>query len=499
MQDFQVLNNNNTGYVSSVADGVCTIKLLPDLRIGELVSFSSLTGLVVSIEGSDNVKALILGDETLVHEGDSVLGTSEFLNIDINLDILGSVIDPLGNHLIDRSKGVYDEYLAEENIELLNQTKKIDIKAPGILPRLSVKEPLYTGILAIDSMIPIGRGQRELIIGDRKTGKTAIALDTIINQNSAKDASSFVKCVYVATGQKKSSIALLVKTLLKYDSLKYSTVVVSSASDSANLQYLSVYSGCSIAEYWRDMGEHSLIIYDDLTKHAVSYRQISLLLRRSPGREAYPGDIFYAHSRLLERASKLNANYGAGSLTALPIIETQSNDVSAYIPTNVISITDGQIVLDNSLFNQGIRPAINVGLSVSRVGSSAQPAPVKQVAGSLKLELAQYREVLIFEKVSSDLDDITKLKLKRGKAIVNLLKQDQFSTLSVSSQVVLIYAGIKGLLDSFSSKQIEAFKLSIVNFVKENDLEFDLFSKLGGTEQILIENVISYVSENVIK
>lgn len=497
LADFNLMNNS--GYVSSVADGVCSIKLLPDLKIGELVSFNSLTGLIVSIEGSDTVKALILGDETLIREGDSVFGTSEFLNVNTNLDILGSVIDPLGNNLIEKSKGVYDDLLDDENLDLLNQIKKIDIKAPGILPRLSVKEPLYTGILAIDSMIPIGRGQRELIIGDRKTGKTAIALDTIINQSSSKEVSSFVKCIYVATGQKKSSIALLVKTLLKHDALKYTTVVVSSASDSANLQYLSVYSGCAIAEFWRDMGEHALVIYDDLTKHAVSYRQISLLLRRSPGREAYPGDIFYAHSRLLERASKLNSNYGGGSLTALPIIETQSNDVSAYIPTNVISITDGQIVLDNSLFNQGVRPAINVGLSVSRVGSSAQPAPVKQVAGSLKLELAQYREVLIFEKVSSDLDDITKLKLKRGKTIVNLLKQNQFSTLSVPTQVVLIYAGIKGLLDNFTTKQIEFFKSYVINFAKEISLEFDLTKKLDEEEQMLIENIVLFSQGGVEK
>jgi len=346
-------------------------------------------------------------------------------------------------------------------------------------------------------MVPIGKGQRELIIGDRKTGKTSICIDTIINQKLLlQDSSESLKCIYVSIGQKRSSLALLVKKLKEFDAFSYTTVVAATSSDSASLQFLAPYLGCALGEYYRNLGEHAIIVYDDLSKQAVAYRQMSLLLRRPPGREAYPGDIFYIHSRLLERAAMMNEDYGHGSLTALPIIETQAGDVSAYIPTNVISITDGQIVLDNSLFYKGIRPAVNVGLSVSRVGSSAQIPAMKQIAGSLKLELAQYREVLIFEKVGGDLDEITKLKLKRGKTLVDLLKQKQFSPLSVDHQIFLIYAGTKGYLDGVSSFDIDLFKLELFNFLnkvllKEKTL-FDRDKKLDSVDEIFISNVIKF-------
>ena len=394
----------------------------------------------------------------------------------------------------------------EDDESLLVQWRKADVKAPGIIPRLSVKEPVYTGLIVIDSMVPIGRGQRELIIGDRKTGKTSIVLDTIINQNLiTDDFDALIKCVYVSIGQKASSVALLSRKLQEFDAAFYTTIVAATASDSASLQFLAPYVGCAVAEYYRDCGEHAIVVYDDLSKQAVAYRQMSLLLRRPPGREAYPGDVFYIHSRLLERAAKLNEEYGAGSLTALPIIETQAGDVSAYIPTNVISITDGQIVLDNALFYKGVRPAVNVGLSVSRVGSSAQIPAMKQVAGSLKLELAQYREVLVFEKVGGDLDEITKLKLKRGRVLVDILKQKQFSPLSVDSQIILIYAGTKGYIDSLSTDQVELFKVKLADFVEElrdetgREVElFDRDKKLDELDEIFIVNLIKFFLSEIL-
>jgi len=376
------------------------------------------------------------------------------------------------------------------------------VKAPGIIPRQGVKEPMYTGLVIIDSMVPIGRGQRELIIGDRKTGKTSIAVDAIINQLQVSNTfEEVVKCVYVSIGQKRSSVALLVKKLEEWGAMDYTVVVAATASDAASLQFIAPYVGCAIGEHYRDRGEHALVIYDDLSKQAVAYRQMSLLLRRPPGREAYPGDIFYLHSRLLERAAKMSTQYGGGSLTALPIIETQAGDVSAYIPTNVISITDGQIILDNNLFYKGIRPAVNVGLSVSRVGSSAQIPAMKQFAGSLKLELAQYREVLVFEKIGGDLDEITKLKLKRGRVLVEMLKQKQFNTLTVDQQIFIIYAGTKGFIDDLTTEQIEHFKkelLAVVDELFEDQTEiFDRKGKLDEADELFIANVIRLALDRV--
>ena len=415
------------GQVLSIGDGIARIHGLDNVQAGEMVAFADGTkGMALNLE-DDNVGVVLFGSDSAIKEGDTVKRTNTIVDVPVGKSLLGRVVDALGNPI--DGKG---------NIES-DTRSRIEVKAPGIIPRKSVSEPMQTGLKAIDSLIPVGRGQRELIIGDRQTGKTAIAIDAIINQksiNEGNDESKKLYCVYVGIGQKRSSIAQIVKTLEEAGAMEYTTVVSASASDAAPLQFLAPYTGCSIAEYFRDNGMHALIIYDDLSKQAVAYRQMSLLLRRPPGREAFPGDVFYLHSRLLERAAKLNDDQGGGSLTALPIIETQANDVSAFIPTNVISITDGQIFLETELFNQGIRPAVNVGLSVSRVGSAAQTKAMKKVAGSIKLELAQYREMAAFAQFGSDLDASTQRLLNRGSKLTELLKQNQYSPLSVAEQVI---------------------------------------------------------------
>lgn len=408
---------------------------------------------------ADNVGIVIFGNDRLIKEGDIVRRTGNIVDVPTGEGLLGRVVDALGNPI--DGKGPL------QNVK----RQRVSVKAPGIITRESVREPMQTGIKSIDSMVPIGRGQRELIIGDRQTGKTAVALDTIINQqkwNSGTDESKKLYCVYVAIGQKRSTVAQFVQTLEKYDALKYSVVVAATASEAAPLQYLAPYSGCAIGEYFRDNGKHALIIYDDLSKQAVAYRQMSLLLRRPPGREAYPGDVFYLHSRLLERAAKMNRSLGGGSLTALPIIETQGGDVSAYIPTNVISITDGQIFLEAELFFKGVRPAINVGLSVSRVGSAAQIKAMKQVAGSLKLFLAQYREVAAFAQFGSDLDASTQFLLNRGARLTELLKQAQYKPYPVEEQVVIIFAGVNGFLDKLEVKKVPSFEAKMIPYFQAN-------------------------------
>ncbi len=453
--NFEENDFSDYGYVVSIGDGVAKVSGLDDIQVGELVTFSNnISGIALNLE-RDFVGIAIFGNDSLVSEGDSVKRSFSILSIPTGPTLLGRVVDSLGN-TIDGLKKEIDK----------NTLRQIEVKAPGIIDRESVKEPVQTGILAIDSMIPIGRGQRELIIGDRQTGKTAIAIDTIINQkflHQEKNNRNRIFCIYVAVGQKRSTVAQLVERLKKEDAFHYTTVVSATASEAAALQYLAPYSGATLGEYFRDSGQHALIIYDDLSKQAVAYRQMSLLLRRPPGREAYPGDVFYLHSRLLERAAKLSTELGGGSLTALPIIETQQGDVSAYIPTNVISITDGQIFLEKELFNRSIIPAINVGLSVSRVGSAAQVAPMKKVAGSLKLELAQYREVEAFVSFAADLDETTLQTLARGSRLVELLKQKQFSPLLVVQQVILVYAGLSGKLDKISLDKISLASQYILN------------------------------------
>lgn len=408
---------------------------------------------------ADNVGIVIFGNDRLIKEGDTVRRTGNIVDVPTGEGLLGRVVDALGNPI--DGKGPLTNV----------KRQRVSVKAPGIITRESVREPMQTGIKSIDSMVPIGRGQRELIIGDRQTGKTAVALDTIINQqkwNESDDESKKLYCVYVAIGQKRSTVAQFVQTLEKYDALKYSVVVAATASEAAPLQYLAPYSGCAMGEYFRDNGKHALIIYDDLSKQAVAYRQMSLLLRRPPGREAYPGDVFYLHSRLLERAAKMNKSLGGGSLTALPIIETQGGDVSAYIPTNVISITDGQIFLEAELFFKGVRPAINVGLSVSRVGSAAQIKAMKQVAGSLKLFLAQYREVAAFAQFGSDLDASTQFLLNRGARLTELLKQAQYKPYPVEEQVVIIFSGVNGFLDKLEVKKVPAFEAKLIPYFRNN-------------------------------
>lgn len=410
----------------------------------------------------DNVGIVIFGNDRLIKEGDTVRRTGNIVDVPTGEGLLGRVVDALGNPI--DGKGPLTNV----------KRQRVSVKAPGIIPRQSVREPMQTGIKSIDSMVPIGRGQRELIIGDRQTGKTAIALDTIINQknwNNGTDEDKKLYCVYVAIGQKRSTVAQFVRSLEENDALKYSVVVAATASEAAPLQYLAPYTGCAIGEHFRDNGKHALIIYDDLSKQAVAYRQMSLLLRRPPGREAYPGDVFYLHSRLLERAAKMSKAFGGGSLTALPIIETQGGDVSAYIPTNVISITDGQIFLEAELFFKGVRPAINVGLSVSRVGSAAQIKAMKQVAGSLKLFLAQYREVAAFAQFGSDLDASTQFLLNRGARLTELLKQAQYRPLPVEQQVVVIFSGVNGFLDKLDVKKVTAFEASLIPYISENHPE----------------------------
>ena len=444
---------SDVGQVLSVGDGIARIYGLDNVRAGEMVEFpGGIKGMALNLE-SDNVGVVIFGDDRGIKEGDTVKRLGEIVDVPVGKALLGRVVNPLGEPI--DGKGPIKT----------KERRRVDVKAPGIIPRKSVHEPVQTGIKAIDALIPIGRGQRELIIGDRQTGKTAVAVDAILNQKAAFDEdrdNDKLYCVYVVIGQKRSTVAQLVKTLEENGAMDYSIIVSATASEPAPLQYLAPFAGCAMGEYFRDNGMHGLIIYDDLSKQAVAYRQMSLLLRRPPGREAYPGDVFYLHSRLLERAAKMNDEQGAGSLTALPIIETQGNDVSAFIPTNVISITDGQIFLETDLFYQGIRPALNVGLSVSRVGSSAQIKAMKQVAGPIKGELAQYREMAAFAQFGSDLDASTQKLLARGERLTELLKQDQYSPLQVEEQVCVIYAGTRGYLDNVDTKAVGKYEKELL-------------------------------------
>jgi F-type H+-transporting ATPase subunit alpha len=445
------------GQVLSVGDGVARVYGLDNVRAGEMVEFpGGIKGMALNLE-VDNVGIVIFGDDRDIGEGDTVKRTGAIVDVPVGPGLLGRVVDALGNPI--DGKGPIESA----------ERRRGEVKAPGIIPRKSVHEPMQTGLKAIDSLIPVGRGQRELIIGDRQTGKTAIALDTIINQkgiNASDDESQKLYCIYVAVGQKRSSVAQFVKTLEDNGALEYSIIVAATASEPAPLQFLAPYTGCTMGEYFRDNGGHAVIFYDDLSKQAVAYRQMSLLLRRPPGREAYPGDVFYLHSRLLERAAKMNEDNGAGSLTALPVIETQAGDVSAYIPTNVISITDGQIFLETALFYKGIRPALNVGLSVSRVGSAAQIKAMKQVAGTIKLELAQYREMEAFSQFASDLDAATQRLLARGVRLTELLKQPQYRPLPVEEQVVVIYSGVRGYLDKLPVEKVTEFEQRLLSEVR---------------------------------
>ena len=443
------------GKVLSVGDGIARVHGLDEIKAGEMVEFDGgISGMALNLE-KDNVGIVIFGSDKDIKEGDTVKRTGSIVDVPAGKGLLGRVVDALGNPI--DGKG------ALKNVK----RERVETKAPGIMPRQSVHEPMQTGLKAIDSLIPIGRGQRELIIGDRQTGKTAIAIDTFLNQKAVNDAagkdeSKKLFCIYVAVGQKRSTVAQIVKTLEENGALDYTIIVAATASDHAPMQFLAPYSAATMGEYFRDNGMHAVIVYDDLSKQAVAYRQMSLLLRRPPGREAYPGDVFYLHSRLLERAAKLNSDNGSGSLTALPVIETQGGDVSAFIPTNVISITDGQIFLETELFYKGIRPAVNVGLSVSRVGSSAQIKAMKQVAGTIKLDLAQYREMAAFAQFASDLDASTRQLLARGERLTELLKQPQYSPLSVEEQVCVIYSGVKGYLDKISINQIGDFEKALL-------------------------------------
>jgi F-type H+-transporting ATPase subunit alpha len=447
------------GQVLAVGDGIARVYGLDNVQSGEMVEFpGGIKGMALNLE-TDNVGVVIFGDDSTIKEGDTVKRTGTIVDVPVGKALLGRVMDGLGN-VID-GKG-----------DLGNTERRLaELKAPGIIPRRSVHEPVQTGLKAVDALIPVGRGQRELIIGDRQTGKTAVILDTIINQKKINDAATSDKdklfCIYVAVGQKRSTVAQVVKTLADYGALEYTIIVAATASDPAPMQFMAPYTGCAMGEYFRDNGMHAVIFYDDLSKQAVAYRQMSLLLRRPPGREAYPGDVFYLHSRLLERAAKLNEANGSGSLTALPVVETQANDVSAYIPTNVISITDGQIFLETSLFYQGIRPALNVGISVSRVGSSAQIKAMKQVAGSIKLELAQYREMKAFAQFASDLDPATQRLLARGERLTELLKQPQYKPVPIEEQVVVIFAGTKGYLDKIAVRDVGRFESSMLGAMRE--------------------------------
>ncbi|MBB5753501.1 F0F1 ATP synthase subunit alpha [Prosthecomicrobium pneumaticum] len=444
---------SEVGQVLSVGDGIARVYGLDNVQAGEMVEFpGGIRGMALNLE-VDNVGIVIFGNDRDIKEGDTVKRTGAIVDVPVGKGLLGRVVDALGNPI--DGKGPIEA----------TERRRVDVKAPGIIPRKSVHEPMQTGLKAIDAMIPIGRGQRELIIGDRQTGKTAVALDAILNQKSVNDTgdeSRKLYCVYVAIGQKRSTVAQFVKTLEERGALDYSIVVAATASDPAPMQFLAPFAGCAMGEFFRDNGMHALIVYDDLSKQAVAYRQMSLLLRRPPGREAYPGDVFYLHSRLLERAAKMNDENGNGSLTALPVIETQANDVSAYIPTNVISITDGQIFLETDLFYQGVRPAVNVGLSVSRVGSAAQIKAMKQVAGPIKGELAQYREMAAFAQFGSDLDATTQRLLNRGARLTELLKQPQFSPLKVEEQVAVIFAGVNGYLDRVPVAKVQEFERSLL-------------------------------------
>ena len=481
------------GQVLSVGDGIARVYGLDNVQAGEMVEFpGGISGMALNLE-SDNVGVVIFGDDRGIKEGDTVKRTGSIVDAPVGRELLGRVVDALGNPI----DGKGDITSKERSI--------VDVRAPGIIPRKSVHEPVQTGLKAIDSLVPVGRGQRELVIGDRQTGKTAVAIDTILNQkaiNDGDDESKKLYCVYVAIGQKRSTVAQIVKELDERGALEYTVVVAATASEPAPLQYLAPYTGSAIGEWFRDNKMHSLIIYDDLSKQAVAYRQMSLLLRRPPGREAYPGDVFYLHSRLLERSAKLNEDNGAGSMTALPIIETQGGDVSAYIPTNVISITDGQIFLETDLFYQGIRPAINVGLSVSRVGSSAQIKAMKQVAGSIKLELAQYREMAAFAQFGSDLDAATQQLLARGARLTELLKQGQYQPLSVEEQVVVIYSGVKGYLDNIEISDIAKFEEALLSNLRASKNILDVIKEKAALDEDIeksITDLITEVSKEFIK
>src|SRR6186713_2467651 len=451
---------SEVGQVLSVGDGIARIHGLDNVQAGEMVAFANgVQGMALNLE-ADNVGVVIFGSDAEIKEGDVVKRTGTIVDVPVGKGLLGRVVDALGNPIDGKGPIVSD------------QRSRVEVKAPGIIPRKSVHEPVQTGLKALDALVPVGRGQRELIIGDRQTGKSAVAIDTFINQktaNAGDDESKKLYCIYVAIGQKRSTVAQLVRTLEENGAMEYSIVVAATASDPAPMQFLAPYTGCTMGEYFRDNGMHAVIFYDDLSKQAVAYRLMSLLLRRPPGREAYPGDVFYLHSRLLERAAKMNDANGAGSLTALPVIETQAGDVSAYIPTNVISITDGQIFLETDLFYQGIRPAINVGLSVSRVGSAAQTKAMKSVAGSIKLELAQYREMAAFAQFGSDLDAATQRLLNRGARLTELLKQPQYSPLTNAEQVVVIYAGTHGYLDKLPVKDVGRFERGLLAHLRSSD------------------------------
>ncbi len=449
------------GQVLSVGDGIARIYGLDNVQAGEMVEFSDGSkGMALNLE-SENVGVVIFGDDRAIKEGDTVKRTGAIVDTHVGKELLGRVVDGLGNPI--DGKGALDKGIKRSRVE---------VKAPGIIPRKSVSEPMQTGLKSIDSLVPIGRGQRELIIGDRQTGKTAVAIDAIINQkkiNESNDEKQKLYCVYVAIGQKRSTVRQIEKTLEEAGAMEYTTIVAATASDAAPLQFLAPYTGCSMGEYFRDNGMHALIIYDDLSKQAVAYRQMSLVLRRPPGREAFPGDVFYLHSRLLERASKLSEDLGGGTLTALPVIETQEGDVSAYIPTNVISITDGQIYLETNLFNSGVRPAIDVGLSVSRVGGNAQIKAMKSVAGTLRLDLAQFRELEAFAKFGSDLDKATQAQLTRGERMVEILKQNQYVPMDVAKQIAIIFAGTKGLLDDVPANQVNEFETGLFDYLDANN------------------------------
>jgi F-type H+-transporting ATPase subunit alpha len=463
---------SEVGQVLSVGDGIARAYGLDNVQAGEMVEFENgIRGMALNLE-TDNVGIVIFGEDREIKEGQTVKRTGAIVDVPVGKGLLGRVVDALGNPIDGKGP-------------VKGERRRVDVKAPGIIPRKSVHEPMATGLKAIDALIPIGRGQRELIIGDRQTGKTAIALDTILNQkplNATGDEKVKLYCVYVAIGQKRSTVAQFVRVLEEQGALDYSIIVAATASDPAPMQYLAPFSGCTMGEYFRDNGMHAVIIYDDLSKQAVAYRQMSLLLRRPPGREAYPGDVFYLHSRLLERAAKMNDDRGAGSLTALPVIETQANDVSAYIPTNVISITDGQIFLETDLFYQGIRPAVNVGLSVSRVGSSAQTKAMKKVAGRIKGELAQYREMAAFAQFGSDLDATTQRLLHRGSRLTELLKQPQFSPLKMEEQVCVIYAGVNGYLDPIPLPRVRAFEDGLLAALRNQHV--DLLTEIRNSRDL---------------
>ncbi|MBL95253.1 MAG: F0F1 ATP synthase subunit alpha [Magnetovibrio sp.] len=489
--DFESISQvAEVGQVLSVGDGIARVYGLDQIQAGEMVEFpGGIKGMALNLE-SDNVGVVIFGEDRTIKEGDTVKRTGTIVDTPVGMGLLGRVVDGLGNPI--DGKGPIEG----------SDRAQVEVKAPGIIPRKSVHEPMQTGLKAIDSLIPIGRGQRELIIGDRQTGKTAVIIDTIINQKSVNESENDNEklfCIYVAIGQKRSTVAQLVKTLEDYDALKYSIIVAATASDPAPMQFLAPYTGCTMGEFFRDNGKHAVIFYDDLSKQAIAYRQMSLLLRRPPGREAFPGDVFYLHSRLLERAAKMGDGAGNGSLTALPVIETQAGDVSAYIPTNVISITDGQIFLETELFFKGIRPAVNVGLSVSRVGSAAHVKAMKQVAGSIKLELAQYREMAAFAQFASDLDASTQKLLARGARLTELLKQSQYSPLPMEEQVICIFTGVKGYLDDINVSDVTRFEQRLLEEIRDKGSDILEIIKNEKTLSEATEEKLSAFLSNFVK